>query len=606
MHDAGERLRRLLAAGVGTAADSDGGRSDSDDGTGDGGRHGVRSARWFLDRAYERSFAEDPRGAIRNAELGIAAAGNDVGIQVRLLGILIAVQANDGAEDAALDSLRRRLELLRTAGLELQADVESRLGLLLFREATEAELPRLTAELERLDAIGHRDGPEHRNAITADVCSAIAVVHEEAGRSAEALPLLQRAVQLYRASNHADGVAGSLMYLAHCLVELDREEEALDISGQLLAMDLNRALRASVLLQRAKLGLGAPSRSEAAGADALDALELYLATGIRTGAIAACTLMAQLLVGAGRHADAAAALRIAVDQAERGEHPVLAPLKLNLGKALLEAEDYAAAAQVLAEVLLLQRRSGTDGLELADTLASLGRAHRHSEDHAGALHAWQEANRLFRSAGAHSESARMLLALGTLLAEDGRQQEAIAAFRAAVDTARKAQDNPAALPESLHTLGYALCEAGDPEGLDRLDEAIGLARSYGAAWFAADFTDSRARGLWVLGHGEQAVAAALNAADLYAAAGDVPAAGNAELFAARVLTGLDRARDAVPIFRNALDHTGDQQALGIAVNLELADALDTLGRTAEAEAARAAANELDHRNDDGAGGAASG
>ena len=90
-----------------------------------------------------------------------------------------------------------------------------------------------------------------------------------------------------------------------------------------------------------------------------------------------------------------------------------------------------------------------------------------------------------------------------------------------------------------------------------------------------------------LGRIDEAVAAALTAADGFAALGDQGAAGSSELFAGRVLAGNDRATDAVPVYRSALEHAEGFPPLRQVAALELGDVLEALGRHAEAAEVRA-------------------
>ncbi|MGV2903039.1 hypothetical protein ACNPM4_15330, partial [Microbacterium sp. AGC62] len=64
-------------------------------------------------------------------------------------------------------------------------------------------------------------------------------------------------------------------------------------------------------------------------------------------------------------------------------------------------------------------------------------------------------------------------------------------------------------------------------------------------------------------------------------------AGGSELFAARVLAGNDRAADAVPLYRSAIDHAADHPPLLQVAALELGNVLESLGRHGEAAEVRA-------------------
>jgi tetratricopeptide (TPR) repeat protein len=309
---------------------------------------------------------------------------------------------------------------------------------------------------------------------------------------------------------------------------------------------------------------------------------------VRKGAVSAAAVVANECSELDDQAAAVLAWKVAIQEAERGEVAEVLTLRLALGNQLMEAEEYSLAEDVLTR---LRRQLAVEGTEAdrARCLMSLGHAYRHLDRHDEALAAWAEATRFFREGGEPGEAARALLATGTLHSREGRDQEAITAYYAAVSTARQATEDLSALPQALHALGHALCEAGDPEGVTHLDEAIRLAHDYGAHWHEADYSDTRARGLWALDHGPAAVSAALAAADLYAAAADAASAGNAELFAAYVLVELDRPSDAVAMFKMVLGQPEIGTTLRVAANLGLAGALDTLGLADEARQAREAA-----------------
>jgi tetratricopeptide (TPR) repeat protein len=123
---------------------------------------------------------------------------------------------------------------------------------------------------------------------------------------------------------------------------------------------------------------------------------------------------------------------------------------------------------------------------------------------------------------------------------------------------------------------------GDDAGLAELDEAIALAESDEAAWFAANVRDSKGRCLIDLGRLEEGIGVVLGAADGLAAEGDAMTAASGEAYAARALVAAERGEEAVAILRGALDRIepGTPPHTGIA--LELAELLDALGRPAEA------------------------
>ncbi|QTG80745.1 hypothetical protein [Arthrobacter crystallopoietes] len=538
-----------------------------------------------LDRAYEAAYAEDHHGAVTLARLGLEqATESDTDTVLALYSVLIAVaQIQDQTSDAEY-YLAQRVDRLRSAGRNVQASVEADLGTVLFREATAAELPVLEAALEQLQAAKAPVG------VLADVKLAIAVAHSQKGVRSTAVALLEDAVEGYAAGERTDSLAGALMYLAHTYLQMDQPGQAVAAADRLLAIPANRALAASMWLLKANLA-NTGEHDDDAIEYALTALELYAACGVRKGAISAAVVVAQLCAAAGDAESSVLAWRAAVQQAERGEVQEELTLRLALGNQLLEAEEYELAAQVLGKLLQRQRLTDAPHSDKARTLMSLGHAHRHAERTADTLDCWREAVAEFTGGGEYGEAARSLLAIGTLLSREDHDADAIVCFEAAVAAARKSSDDAAALPQALHALGHAMCEAGDQDGITQLDEAIRLARDYGAHWYEADYSDTRARGLWALDHGPAAVSAALQAADLYSAADDAASAGNSELFAAHVLAELDRPADAVPMFRMVLAQPEVSRMLRVAANLGLSAALDSLGRKDEAEEARRAAEE---------------
>nr|WP_231366444.1 tetratricopeptide repeat protein [Zhihengliuella flava] len=324
---------------------------------------------------------------------------------------------------------------------------------------------------------------------------------------------------------------------------------------------------------------------------ALEALELYASAGIRKGAVSAAAAVAQLAASAADHEAAILAWKVAIEQAERGEFDQTWALRLALGHQLLDAAEY-----VLAEELLstLAEQLGATGhaTERARALVSWGHSVRHQERFDEAARLWREAIMVFEQSGLAGEAARTLLALATLLGQQDEPAEARAGYERAVDLARQADSDPAALPTALHALGHSLCEAGDPDGLSALDEAIRLADEHGAAWHAADFRDTHARSAWALGDGRGAVAEALDAADRFRGVDDADAAGNAELFAAHVLTESGRLDEAAALYRMISADHAESVAHVNAAQRGLAEVLDQQGLSLQAEEARSKAQEV--------------
>jgi tetratricopeptide (TPR) repeat protein len=149
----------------------------------------------------------------------------------------------------------------------------------------------------------------------------------------------------------------------------------------------------------------------------------------------------------------------------------------------------------------------------------------------------------------------------------------------------------------LESRAFTRAEAGDESSLTDIDAAINFVRTDpagGNAWKVADLIDSRGRAQMSLERREEAVAAFLQAADGYADTSDLLGAARAVHFAAQNLAGpLERAAEAVPIFRQALTQVDAAVAAGApagdlreSIIIKLAETLDGLGEGTEAAAVR--------------------
>lgn len=555
-------------------------------------------AQGWLELAYERAYGEDHDGAVRAAEAGLALCGGDpesgegMGdpeTALSLWGVAASVRHMSGEEDAAASAAGARVALLRRLGRPHQADLEEHLGPLLFREPRPEETPVLEAALATHAASG---APE---SVLADVRLPLAVCRYEAGEES-AMEDLEACASAYREGGRSESEAGALLYLAHGYAKAGRPEDALRKADQLLELPVNKAMRAAVWMVKATANADLDRPLEAEGC-AVRALELYAGAGVRRGAVSAAALVANLSSLSMDQESAVTAWRIAVEQAERGEFGETWAVRLALGNQLLEAEEFLLAEEVLDHLGASLEQSGNFS-DQARTLMSLGHCLRHQERDEEALAAWERAAKLFEDQQLPGDAARALLAAGTLLSGEDNASLTLPYFERAMSLARRASDSdPGVLPQALHALGHALCEAGDPDGLTTLDEAIRLADEHGAEWHSADFRDTRARSLWALGHGPEAVAAALEAADLFREAEDDDAGGNAELFAAHVLTETGRGEEAVPLYRLIAEEHRDSVAHFYAAQRGLAEVLAGQGLPVQAEEARRAAEDALHDNE---------
>ncbi|GHD04117.1 tetratricopeptide repeat protein [Zhihengliuella salsuginis] len=555
------------------------------------------SAAGCLDLAYERAYAEDHAGAIRSITAGLELPESDPSTRLSLWGAMASIRHLSGDDDGARRAADARLSLLRSAGWDHQADMEADLGSLLFREATETEMPLLEAAL-----LTHGDAgaPEH---VLADIKLALAVALHSSGNEA-ALEALEWCADVYHAAGRPESEGGALLYLAHARATAGETDVAVAVADRLLELDLNRAMKAAVWMVKATANSERGHAIEAEGC-ALEALDLYSGAGVRKGAVSAAAAVAQLAALSADHDAAILAWKIAIQQAERGEFEETWALRLALAHQLLDAEEHLLAEEVLEALV---DRLGAFGrvTERARALVSLGHSLRHQERFDEALAMWREAAGTFEEAGLPGEAARTLLALATLVSHEGDPAEARGHYQRAVDLARDAESDPAALPTALHALGHALCEEKDVDGLGALDEAIRLADDHGADWHSADFRDTHARCAWMLGDGRRAVAEALDAADRFRTVSDADAAGNAELFAAHVLTESKRLDEAAALYRLISSDHADSVAHVNAAQRGLADVLDEQGLALQAAEARETAQRVVDEALDGAEDAAHG
>ncbi|MCR8676313.1 hypothetical protein NWP10_10935, partial [Micrococcus sp. HG099] len=300
-------------------------------------------------------------------------------------------------------------------------------------------------------------------------------------------------------------------------------------------------------------------RPTAALALALDAADRMARVGLRRGAASAAALAGRVAGDLEGHEEAAvAAWELASVHAEKAEAPEASSLSYWWAHQLVLAGRPDEAEPLLARLVRREAAQGHD-VEQARALVDLGHAHHDQDRSENALPLWREAAGLFEAHGRWEDAARTLLAAGALVnraRDELTRPSALDLFERAVAAARRAVDeDPAVLPAALHAHGYLLCESGRPEGLELLDEAVALVRAAEAPWQVADYTDTRARALWSLEQGAEAVSTALHAADLFTAAQDPEGAAQAELFAASVVAEDGSPEQAATLFRLVSEST---------------------------------------------------
>ncbi|WDG17404.1 hypothetical protein [Microbacterium sp. Clip185] len=535
----------------------------------------------------ERALALDQLGSIAALEaieevLADADAEERVALTHGQLGILVALDRLDEAQAA----LPARIDALRATGRTAQAQLEERLGLLLFGADADGAVETLQRTLDEL-----HDAPA---GLRADVIATLAFLRlkdptatepDERRRTAE---LFGQAAALFAEAGEP-GFAYSQRWLQADMTaaagDLDAAAELLDA---LVAQDgISDARRARALLLRARTRGG---RGEYAlgAADADEATRIHLLAGADDGLVSNAFFLAGALhEDAGAMGEAVSRYRVAAERRE-ATGASATDLRFRLGRALLGAGLGEEAIEVLDQVLQEETAAEEPAGSRAITVGMLTRAFEQAGQFGNAVGGWEFAAQLHEEAEEPAARAYALKEHGRLLGRFGEIDDAIDSLTQAVELVRGDEEQVGLLADGLHTLAQAHQQRGDLEKVFALlDEAVELGRAHDAAWFVADVLDTRARALAAADRTDEAVSTALQAADGFVQAGDPTAAGRSEFVAARILVGAERPADAVALYRAALEHAGDDEALRQTAALELGDVLESLGRPAEAAEIRA-------------------
>ncbi|MFJ4999771.1 hypothetical protein ACIP5T_16595 [Microbacterium sp. NPDC088619] len=490
------------------------------------------------------------------------------------LGILIAL---DRSEEAA-ELLPARIDALRAAGLDAQADLEQRLGLATFGLNTADAAAALEDELANAASLPAWS--------LGDLAISRASLHMRADEADAALDMAEIAA---RAFADADDVRLSntttLVAIAAVLQKGDIEAASALLDRFLAQDDLSAGHRAQALQTRARVRGGSEDYAEGA-ADADEASRLLAGLGATTALATAHLLAGALWEDAGDPEKAVARYRVTsrLVAQEGGDQ---AGADFRLARAMLAAGDAEVAAELFGQVLEREEQAEVPAASRAMTASLLARALGSAGEFGQAVGAFGYAADLFGEAEEHADQAMSLTERAKILARFDEHDEAIESLESASEIARKAPEAVGALADVLHNLGQAYGAKQDARAFALFDEVAALAQEHEAGWLLADVTDSRGRVLAQFGRIDEAVAAALTAADGFAAIGDAGSAGGSELFAARLLAADDRAADAVPIYRSALEHAVDHAPLRQVSALELGNLLEALGRQVEAAEVRA-------------------
>ncbi|MGO1548755.1 MAG: hypothetical protein ACTHWO_02940 [Nesterenkonia sp.] len=549
----------------------------------------ANTARGWVDLAYEAAYGESYATAAAAAERGLDAPGSgDPENRLMLLRVLSGVYEMRGDSERSAPYTRRRIDLLRQLGRTRQADTEAQLGPMLLREPDRVEAEILTRVAEELD-----DGAP--SVERADVLSSLAVrsMHDDGPEAA--MPLISDACDILEHLQRAQALASAQMFLAHAQLLSDQPDEALSTSEKVLSAPTNRAVRGAMNMLRATVHYN-QDRPEKAAAEAISSAEMYSACGVRRGAASAAALLAGISASLDQDEVAVLAWRVSVQQAELGEFTESRMLTLALGQQLLDMQQHAEAESILDALSLRLAGSQEDHSTRARALMGLGHAVTQQKRPLEAMSHWDEAAGHFLAAEETDEAARAHLAAGALAASLDRVHTAKHHYSEGLRLADQGEDtDPLMLLQALHSLGHLLCRHEDPAGLQHLDRAGRIVVEHGTAWQRADITDTRARSLTALGRGTDAVAAALEAADLFAEASDEEAAADSEIFAATVLLQMSRPEEAEAMFRMASSDRQISDALLITALEGRVESLRSLARSPDADVVEAQLQQIRER-----------
>ena len=490
------------------------------------------------------------------------------------LSILIAL---DRAEEAA-ELLPARIDALRAAGLDVQADLEQRLGLATFGLQTPEAAAALEDELADADAL-----PAWSRG---DLAISRASLHMHAEEPDAALDMAEIAARAFAEAEDARLTnTTTLVAIAAVLQKGDIEAASALLDRLLDQDDLSVGHRAQALQTRARVRGGSEAFVEGAS-DADEASRLLAGLGATTALAGAHLLAGALWEDAGDPEKAVLRYRVTsrLVAQEGGDR---AGADFRLARAMLAAGDAEVAAELFGQVLEREEQADVPPASRAMTASLLARSLGAAGEFGQAVGAFGYAADLFGEAEEHADQAVALTERAKILARFDESDEAIESLEAASAIVRRAPDAVGALADVLHNLGQAYGARQDPRAFALFDEVAALAQEHDAGWLLADVTDSRGRVLAQFGRVDEAVAAALTAADAFATIGDAGSAGGSELFAARLLAGNDRVADSVTIYRSALDHAAEVPPLRQVSALELGNALESLGRHVEAAEVRA-------------------
>ena len=263
-------------------------------------------------------------------------------------------------------------------------------------------------------------------------------VLEADGRSQVALPLLERAESIARASEEEENVVGVLARRARAFQHLGDYAGAESAAKEALEIARRSGMPASQPELLLVLGAAATSRGDAAGAEAHFGEGLCLAEAARSPALMAAfeANLASLALKHGEMDKAEPRLRLALRLAQAaGDRVREASVLINLGVLLAQAKRFDEADAALQEAAELTRLVGTREQQVF-VLTNLGALANDRGDPSAAEAHFTKALGLARSLSDPALTARLLANLGALAAARGDHEAAEAMYTEGLDLAR--------------------------------------------------------------------------------------------------------------------------------------------------------------------------
>lgn len=518
-------------------------------------------------------------------------AEGDASQRARALSFIVTSHVMAGRADEASGWLPARCSALREDDREAQAELEERLGLIMFGLESPDRIERLEAELTGDDAA------TGENRAMVEVALAGGLLQAEGAASPRVAALLEDAL-VQAGSREALRVSVLRMMMAARLTAEDWEG-ALGYAARILGSELSDGLRALVLTQRANL-LGRLERYTEGAADADAVSRIYASYDVNSLFFTATGLAAALLRAAGRYDEEATRWRYSLRTAERAETPTTT-IRYFLGRALANARHTSEAIEILWDVLKDEEEAGAEPGSRAETAEVLAAAFQAEERYGNAVAMLEQAAGLWTESGRPLFAARVLQRKAYILRGFdmfAESAETIAEAWGLIADVEDDGDSRGVRVNLLENWAFTKASMNDESALADIDKAVAIVEADPNGpfpWKLADLTDSRARVLMELDRAAEAVAAFQEAAEGYSATEDPASACGSRHLAAQGLAGpLGNPSGAVEMWYAALADadaaTADEADMSDRRNsilLMLSEALESLGRTVEATGIRA-------------------